>query len=68
VTLPFISNVFARSLLSKRRKYVPEDNELVKVPLLFPEKFLEETTDEPIKFCFTMATFKIVDVPALLLV
>ena len=63
-----MSNVLARSLLSNRRKYVPEVNELVKVPLLVPEKFLEETIVEPIRFCRAIATFNIVDAPALRLV
>ena len=68
MTLPFISNVLVRSLLSNRRKYVPEVNELVKVPLLVPEKFLEETIVEPIRFCRAIATFNTVDAPALRLV
>lgn len=63
-----MSNVLARSLLSNRRKYVPEVNELVKVPLLVPEKFLEETIVEPIRFCRAIATFNTVDAPALRLV
>ncbi|MBL5009745.1 hypothetical protein CU017_2192 [Enterococcus lactis] len=47
---------------------MPEVNELVKVPLLVPEKFLEETIVEPIRFCRAIATFNIVDAPALRLV
>ncbi|MDU5651455.1 MAG: hypothetical protein E6038_10185 [Clostridium perfringens] len=40
----------------------------MKVPLLVPEKFLEETIVEPIRFCRAIATFNIVDAPALRLV